>query len=169
MLRALTYTGREILMDSPLMSWVKDKEDFFSNLIKDSIGGVDEEEIQTTSIAYHSAQRSWRHYVAEERNIHYGIRPFRQNPYAYISYELKDRDGDKIFFVNLRYYSPIVSKNIVELLIALTLPHSTTLNMGARYDISKHNHIEPVLNLHKDLGKNRELFMHGNHSLLMVG
>jgi hypothetical protein len=147
--RSVEYGTREAALDIPLMLWLDENQGWFATLLQGSIGNVDEEAVQPLNISYQGVEESWWKSVADG-GTHYGIRPFRESPYAYVSHGITDGE-QTILLANLRYYYDRFADHRVELALSVPVAYGVALDFGSSYEFGTHDQQKLAVKLVKEL------------------
>jgi hypothetical protein len=130
--RSTVHGLREAAVDLPLMTWLKERQSFLANFLRNSMANVSEEAVAPDELSYHVVERSWWDRLAERGGLRYGIRPFRTAPYAFAGFGL--RDGERVFLLaNVRYVFRQFSEHKFELTLSAPLMHGLSVDIGAGY------------------------------------
>ena len=156
--RSFSYSARVAFIDSPLMRWIEDYRSIPFTFIRNSIGSVEEEEIQVEGISYHSTEQRWWRRLSES-GFRYGIRPLQTSPYVFMSFRIGTSDNPAMF-VNLRYRLVDFSKQRAELLYSLHPMPGYSVDIGTSYGFGRSGG-EPgvTLKFHRELWNGGTLFI----------
>lgn len=151
--RSIKHGAREATVDLPLMTWLKDKQGFLADFLRNSMSNVGEESVAPSELSYHVTERSWWDRLSESSRLRYGIRPFRTAPYAFASMGI--RDGETVLLLaNVRYVFRDFAEHKFELALSLPLPHGLSVDFGAAYQFDRRDAGEHlVFRLFKKLDK----------------
>ncbi len=128
---------REGALELPLMLWLKDHQSFWTDILLNSLGNVQEEAVLPLDLSYRAAERSWWERLSTSQTVNYGIRPFRTNPYGFLSMGFKD--GDRVFLLaNARYYYRSFADHCFELALSVPLAHGFSFDAGTSYQFGQH-------------------------------
>ena len=134
--KSIEYGMREAVVDLPVFLWLKDREGFLADLLRNSVGSVEEEAVAPLDVSYHPVERSWWEQLSESRRLRYGIRPFKTNPYAYLGLGFKD--GDKLLLLaNVRYHYDHFTDHRFEFALSLPLAYGLAIDFGTSYQIGR--------------------------------
>jgi hypothetical protein len=134
--KSVEYGMREAAVEVPFMVWLDDHEGWLANLLRDSIDNVNEEAVAPLDISHEGAAYSWWRNLANG-GTHYGIRPLRTSPYAYVSHEFTD--GEKtILLARARYYYDRFADHRVELTFSVPVAYGMALDFGSAYEFGTH-------------------------------
>lgn len=134
--KSVVDSFRETMLELPVMLWLKDHQTFLTDIFLNSLGNVHEEAVSPMDPSYRAAERSWWQQLSASRTVNYGIRPFRTNPYAFLS--LGFRDGDRTFLlVNARYYYRLFAEHRVELAFSVPLTQGISFDVGTSYEFGQ--------------------------------
>lgn len=129
---------REATTDLPALLWAEEQQQIFAGFLESSFGNVDEEAVSPLSPNYQRAERSWWQSLSQDNRMRYGIRPFRPDPYAYLSWAVKD--GNRVLLMsNLRYHYVHFGDHSFELAVSAPLSHGLSLDAGTSYQFGLHN------------------------------
>lgn len=147
--KSVEYGAREVVVELPFMIWLDDHQSWLAELLRGSIGNVSEEGVAPLDLSYEGVEQSWWRNLARG-GTHYGIRPFRTSPYAYISHGITD--GEKtILLANVRYYYDRLANHRVELALSVPLAYGMALDFGSAYEFGTHDEQRLVVKLLKEL------------------
>jgi len=137
-IQSIRYGTREAAVSLPFMLWLDyNNQGWFADLLRGSVGNVDEEIAAPLDISHEGVQQSWWRAEASRRT-EYGIRPFRTSPYAYVSHGFSD--GDRIVLLaHIRYYYERFAEHRVELGFSMPLQYGMTLDCGNSYQFGSHD------------------------------
>jgi hypothetical protein len=141
--KAVVRGAREAAVDLPIMVWLKDRQGFVADLLENSVGSVAEEEVAPLDTSYQPEERSWWGRLPEGGDVRYGIRPFRTDPYAYMSLTLRDGD-DLLLLGHLRYHYRSFADHCFEVALSVPLPHGFAFDLGTSYTMGRPLDEEPV-------------------------
>jgi hypothetical protein len=137
-MKSAEFGTREAAIELPFMIWLDDHQGWFADFLRGSVGNVDEETVGPLDISHEAVAESWWRSFARG-GTHYGIRPFRTDPYAYVSHEFTD-GNDTILLAHARYYYdhfvPIAS--------------GLALDFGSAYQFGQHDARRLVVKLLKE-------------------
>lgn len=135
--RSINHGLREASVDLPLMTWLKGKQGFLADFLRNSMSNVGEESVAPRELSYHVTERSWWDRLSESGGLRYGIRPFRTAPYAFASMGI--RDGETVLMLaNVRYIFREFAEHKFELALSLPLMHGLSVDLGAAYQLGRH-------------------------------
>jgi hypothetical protein len=135
--KSLQYGAREAVVELPLMIWLDDNQSWFADLLRGSIGNVNEEIAAPLDYSHERVQQSWWRTEAA-RGTDYGIRPLRMSPYAYVSHGITDGDRT-ILLAHIRYYYDHFAHHRMELGFSVPLEYGMTLDCGNSYQFGSHD------------------------------
>jgi hypothetical protein len=147
--KSAEYGTREAVVDLPLMLWLEEHNGWFADLVRGSLDDVAEESISPLSLSYERVEQSWWKRLASG-GLHYGVRPLRTSPYAYVSHGITDGENT-ILLANVRYYYDHFSNHRVELALSLPLAYGMTVSFGSAYEFGAHEDQKLVVKLEKEL------------------
>jgi hypothetical protein len=148
--RSIEYSAREAIVELPFMVWLDEHESWFADLLRGSVGNVNEEIATPLDVSHASIQEArWRSEAS--RGTQYGIRPLRMSPYAYVSQGFSDGE-QTIFLAHVRYYYDRFADHRVELGFSVPLEYGMTLDLGHSYQFGSHDQQQRLaVKLIKDL------------------
>jgi hypothetical protein len=151
MAKSVEYSLRDAAVELPLMGWLELRQDALRDFLVDSVDAVEEETVAPLDPGYHATERLWWQSLARKRVFRYGVRPFRTNPYAFVS--LRVQDADRLLLLgHVRYYYRKFADHRFELAASLPLAHGFTLDVGTAYQFGPHEDEQRfVLKLFKPL------------------
>jgi hypothetical protein len=146
---SVEYSTREAAIETPFIWWLEDRQGWFANLLRGSIGSVAEESVGTLNISYHAVEQSWWRRLSENGGTYYGIRPFSTSPYVYMGQTITD--GEKaILMANVRYYYDRFADHRFELALSVPLAYGLTLDLGSSYQFGTHTQQRFVMRFLKE-------------------
>jgi hypothetical protein len=145
--RTVQYGLREAAVDLPFMVWLDDKQGWFANLLRDSVANVNEEAEDPLALSYHAVDRSWWSALADG-GTHFGVRPLRTSPYAYVSHGITEGDRT-ILLTHVRYYYDRFSEHRVEFAFSVPLEYGMAFDFADAYQFGARDTI--VVKLLKEL------------------
>jgi hypothetical protein len=149
MMKSIEYGTREAAVELPFMVWLDDHEGWFANLLRDSVDNVTEETASPLDPARESVLQSW--WRNEARNgTHYGLRPLRGSPYAYLSHGISDGERT-ILLAHARYYYDRFANHRFELAFSVPLDYGMTFDIGSAYQFGTHDQERFVVKLVREL------------------
>lgn len=135
--KSVEYSLRDAAVELPLMSWLELRQDALRDFLVDSVDAVEEETVAPLDPSYHATERLWWQSLARKRVWRYGLRPFRTNPYAFVS--LRVQDDDRLLVLgHVRYYYKNLADHRFEVAASLPLAHGFTLDVGTAYQFGRH-------------------------------
>jgi hypothetical protein len=147
--KSVEYGTREAAMEMPFMIWLDEHQGWLASLVRDSVGNVDEEAVAPLGLTYRGVEQSWWRSMAAGET-HYGVRPFRTSPYAYLSHGITD--GEKtILLANVRYYYDRFSNHRVELALSLPIAYGMALDFGSSYQFGTRDEHRVAVKIVKQL------------------
>ena len=146
--RTVQYGMREAAVELPFMIWLDDYDGWFAKLLRDSVDNVNEETEAPLSLSYPGLEHSWWRNIANS-GTHFGVRPFRTSPYAYVSHGFSD--GNKtILLTHVRYYYDRFSNHRVELALSLPLAYGMAFDCASAYQLGAHDEERLVVKVVKE-------------------
>ena len=113
------------------------QEEVLGGLLSESVDAVEEDAVAPTDPWIRPAELSWWKSLAERRVLRYGIRPFRADPYAFLSMRLKE--GDRLMALgHVRYYFRDFADHRFELALSLPVTKGFALDIGTAYQFGRH-------------------------------
>ena len=149
MMKSIEYGTREAAVELPFMVWLDDHDTWFANLLRDTVDNMYEETASPLDAPQTSVQQSW--WRNEARNgTHYGIRPLRTSPYAYVSHGISDGERT-ILLAHARYYYDRFTHQRAELALSVPLDYGMTFDVGSAWQLEGHDRSRFVVKLIKEL------------------
>jgi hypothetical protein len=146
--KSFVYGVREATVQLPLMLWLEERQGFLAEFLRNSIGSTEEEALAPLDPSYGVVERSWWRQLSENGHMSYGARPFRTDPYAFLSLGIKD--GETVFLLgNLRYYFRNFADHKFELALSVPLAYGFALDLGTFYQFGRHDDEKFVVKLFK--------------------
>ena len=135
--RSIEYSLRDAAVSLPIIGWLEMQEEVLGELLTDSVDAVEEEAITPTDPWIHPAELGWWRSLAERRVLRYGVRPFRTDPYAFLSVRFKE--GDRLLALgHVRYYFRDFADHRFELALSLPVTKGFSLDVGTAYQFGRH-------------------------------
>jgi hypothetical protein len=151
MAKSVQYSLRDAAVELPLLGWLEIRQEALRDFLVDSVDAVEEEAVAPLDPSYQATERLWWQSLARRRVVRYGLRPFRTNPYAFVSLRVQD-DDRLILLSHVRYYFEDLADHRFELAVSLPLAHGFTLDVGTAYQFGRHEDEQRiVLKLFKPL------------------
>jgi hypothetical protein len=147
--KSIEYGIRDAAVEAPLLLWLDQHHSWFAELIRGSVGNVEEESLAPLDVAYRGGEQSWWKNMLRTGGTHYGLRPFSTSPYAYVSHAIKD-SGKTVLLANVRYYYDRFSDHRFELSLSLPLAYGLAIDLGSAYEFRNHDDARFVIKLLKE-------------------
>jgi len=129
--------ARIAAVDLPLLLSLEERQGVIADFLRNSVGNVEEEAVAPLDPSYRQAERSWWQELSESGEVCYGIRPFRANPYAFVSLCVKD--GDRLLLLgHLRYHYEHFADHCFELAASVPLARGFAVDLGTSYQFGRH-------------------------------
>jgi len=136
--KSIEYGSREAVVELPLLLWFENHQGWFADLVRGSVGDVEEEAISPLNISYGGVAESWWKTLAT-RGTEFGIRPLSTSPYAFVSHAFSDGE-QTLLLMNLRYYYERFSDHRIELAMSIPIAYGVAMNFGSSYQFGAHDH-----------------------------
>lgn len=149
-IKSSEFGAREAVVELPFMAWLDEHQGWLADLLRGSIGNVSEEAVSPLGISYQGVERSWWRSVALN-GTHYGFRPFRTDPYAYVSHAITDGGGNTVLLANVRYYYDHFSDHRFELALSVPVAYGVDLDVGTSCQFGTHDARKCAVKLVKEL------------------
>ena len=136
--RSVVYGIREAAVDLPILLWLKERQGLLAEFLRNSLDSVGEEAVAPLDVSYRAVERSWWQGLSDSGGqLRYGIRPFRTDPYAFLSLGIKD--GDNLLFLgHLRYHYDKFADHRFEIALSVPLAHGLAIDLGTSYQFGRH-------------------------------
>ena len=125
---------REAAADLSLVTWLEERQSWLADFLVNSVDSVEEEALAPTGLSYRVLERSWWKRVSDSGRTRYGIRPFRADPYAFVSFGLKD-GGTPFLLAHVRYYYDQLSDHRFEFAMSVPLSCGFSIDLGTSYQL----------------------------------
>ena len=136
--KSVVYGAREAAIEQPIFLWLADRQGFLADLLQNSVGSVQEESVGALDISYRPVERSWWKRLAENGDLRYGVRPFKTDPYAFMSAGFQD--GDRLLLLgNLRYHWDHFADHRFEIALSVPLAYGIMMDFGTSYRFGRHD------------------------------
>jgi len=132
--KSIEFGSREAAVELPVMLWLENRDGWLADLVRGSVGDVEEEAVSPLDISYRSLAESWWKKLATS-GAEFGVRPMSTSPYTYVSKGFSDGERT-VLFTNLRYYYQRLADHRVELAMAIPVAYGVTLDFGSAYEIA---------------------------------
>ena len=137
LMKSVQYSLRDAAVVLPAAVWFEGREDALSEFFVNSVDAVEEEAVEPLNPQYRPAERRWWQELKEKRVLRYGIRPFRTDPYTFLSARLQD--GDHLLLLgHVRYYFRDLADHRFEVAVSLPLGNGFALDAGNAYQFGRH-------------------------------
>lgn len=130
--KSLIYSFRDSFFDLPGMVWLKGRQDFFTDVLRNSVDSVGEETVAPKNVSYRAVEQSWWKDLSERGGLRYGVRPFRSNPYAFLSFNLTD-GNQSLLMGHLRYRLNHFNEHDFDLELSVPIAPGLALGVGSSY------------------------------------
>jgi hypothetical protein len=136
--RSVEYGARDFVTDFPMMQWLDEHQHWLAGFLRDSVDSVEEESVAPLDVSYGLVEQSWWKGLSKNQQFRYGIRPFRTNPYTYMSFGVKDGD-DLLFLGHVRYYYDHFADHRFEIALSVPLQYGFSVGAGTSYQFGRHD------------------------------
>jgi len=148
-IRTAEYGARDAAMEMPIVLWLDDHQSWFANLLRGSIDNTTEETVKPLEASREGLQQArWRNEAS--RGTHYGLRPLRTSPYAYVSQGFSDGERT-VLLAHMRYYYDHLSRHRVEVALSVPLAYAMSFDVGSSYEFASHDQGRVAVKLVKQL------------------
>lgn len=134
---------QEATADLPILVWLEEREGILADFFRNSIRNAGEEAVVPLDPSYRPAEQSWWKRLAERNEVRYGIR-LRTNPYAFLSFALKEGDTVSLL-AHVRYHYVSFSEHRFELALSVPLGRGLGVDLGTSYQFGRHGHEEGLV------------------------
>jgi hypothetical protein len=135
--KSVINSVRETTVDLPMMLWLKESQGFLADLLRNSVGNVEEEAVAPLDLSYGVVERSWWRRLSEGGAVRYGLRPFRTAPYAFLSLAVKDGDS-LVLLTHVRYHYRLFGDHQFEIALSLPLTFGFAIDIGTSYEFGRY-------------------------------
>jgi len=142
--KSAVYGLREATFDVPILSWLEERQGILADFFRNSIGSVGEEAVAPLDPSYRPTEQSWWKRLSEHNELRYGIRPFRANPYAFLSFVLKEGDTLSLL-AHVRYHFVSFAEHRFEIALSVPLGRGLGFDLGTSYQFGRHGHQEGLV------------------------
>jgi len=147
--RTAEYGARDAAVEMPVMLWLDDRQGWFADLLRGTIDNTSEETVKPLSAAHEGFEQArWRDEAS--RGTHYGIRPLRTSPYAYVSQGFSDGERT-VLLAHLRYYYDRFAEHRFEFAFSVPLEYAMSLDVGTSYQFGSHDQQRLAVKVVKEL------------------
>jgi len=124
-------------LDLPGLEWLRERQGFLPEFLWYSLDSVEEQSVSPLNPSYRSVERSWWSELSEGGRLRYGVRPFRTDPYAFLSWRIKD--GDSVWLLgNARYYFRNFGDHCFELALSAPIARGFSIDLGTSCQFGRH-------------------------------
>jgi hypothetical protein len=124
-------------MDLPVLEWLREQQGFPADFLWNSLDSVEERSVSPLDPSYRSDERTWWNEQSESSALHYGVRLFRTDPNAYLSWRIRDRQ--RVWLLgDARYYYRIFGGQRFELALSTPVVDGLSIEFGTSYDFGIH-------------------------------
>ena len=124
-------------LDLPVLEWLRKQQGFPAGLLWNSLDSVDERSVSPLDPSYRSNERFWWDEQSESSALHYGVCLFRTDPYAFLSWRI--RDWQRVWLLgDARYYYRIFGGQRIELALSTPVVNGLSFEFGTSYDFGIH-------------------------------
>lgn len=116
----------------PIVDWMRDQQGFLADFLWNSSDSVEERGVSPLDPSYRSDERSWWDKLSTSASLRYGVRLFRTDPYAFLSWKIQDR-GHVWLLGDARYYYRIFGGQRIELALSTPVVHGLSIEFGTAY------------------------------------
>ena len=136
--RSILYGLHEATGNLPVVAWLEADRGFLATFVRSSVESVEADTaLPQETPARFSAQSWWKRQL-HSGALAYGVRPFRSDPYAFLSWGLKER-GDVLLATHVRYYCRNLFDHKFEFCLAVPLARQFSFDFGASYQFGRHD------------------------------
>jgi hypothetical protein len=149
--RSVTTSFRETALELSFVTWLEGRRGVLADFLRQAVVSVDEEAVSPLDPSYRVLERSWWHRLAESRDFHYGIRPFRTSPYVFVSKGFWSGDT-LLVMMDLRYHYRDLAEHQFECALSVPLARGFALDIGTAYQLRREDEeLKMVLKISKKL------------------
>jgi hypothetical protein len=130
--RSITTGFREVAVDLPVTSWLKEHRSLLSELVLRAVDTADEAAVAPVDPSFRLRERSWWQQVSANRDFRYGLRPFRTSPYAFVSGNVWRGDAH-VVLAHVRYHYRQFAEHQFEFAVSVPLAGGYAMNLGTVY------------------------------------
>jgi hypothetical protein len=135
--QSVVYGAREATIDLPVISWLESHQSWLADFLCNSLGSVEEEAVSPMKLSYEAVEQSWWKRLSTSDSLCYGVRPFKTNPYAFLSWAI--RDGNQtIILSHLRYHYENFGDHNFEFALSVPLANRCSFDLGTSYQFGHH-------------------------------
>jgi hypothetical protein len=149
--RTVTYSLREAALGFPLIGLLDENPTIAFELLRGTVDEVNEESVSPIDPSFGLAERSWWKRLSSGGHLRYGLRPFRTNPYAFLSFRL-NRDERTYLLGHVRYYFRHWAEQRLDLAMSLPLVGGFAIDAGTSFTFGNESTHNAVVKLFKNLG-----------------
>ena len=124
-------------LDLPILEWLRDQQGFLADFLWNSYDNVEERSVSPLGPSFRSDERSWWNKQSVSGSLRYGVRLFRTDPYAYLSWKIQDK-GHVWLLGDARYYYRIFGGQRIELALSTPVVNGLSIEFGTAYQFGTH-------------------------------
>lgn len=136
--KSMTYSLREAAISFPAVANLEENQGLLADFFIGTVDDVDEESVSPLDPTFGLAERSWWGRLSESRRLHYGLRPLRTDPYAFVSFAVKD-GKTPLLLGHMRYYYDSFTDHRFEFAFSLPVAHGCSFDVGTSYQFGMHD------------------------------
>ena len=135
---------RRAVIEEPFVAWLKEQPSVVTELILYALDTEDEDAVAPLDPTYHTRERSWWNQLSERPGFRYGLRPFQESPYAFVSSGIW-RGDSLLALAHVRYHYRRFADHQFELAMSVPLAPSIALDLGTAYQFGRHDDVKKIV------------------------
>jgi hypothetical protein len=124
-------------LDLPILEWLRDQQGFLADFLRNSYDSFEERSVSPIEPSYRSDERSWWNEQSVSDSLRYGVRLFRTNPYAYLSWKIQVK-GHVWLLADARYCYRIFGGQRFELALSTPVVNGLSIEFGTACQFGTH-------------------------------
>ena len=135
---SVTYSLREAAISFPAVANMEENQGLLADFFIGTVDDVAEESVSPLDPTFGLAERSWWGRLSESKRLHYGMRPLRTDPYAFVSFAIKDGNAP-VLLGHMRYYYENFADHKFEFAFSLPVARGCSFDVGTSYQFGMHD------------------------------
>ena len=141
--RSVVYGLHQATMNLPVVAWLEGDRGFLASFLRNSVESVEADAGMSQEVPVHFSAQSWWSQQLQTGALAYGIRPFRTDPYAFLSWGLR-QGSDLLLATHVRYYCRNLVDHKFEFCLSVPFARQFSFDFGASYQFGRHEDEQKV-------------------------
>ena len=142
--KSILDSAREATAELPFFNWLEEHQSFVADFVRNSVANVEEESVSPLDVSYSNVERHWWQRLSDQGKWRYGVRPFKTDPYSYVSYGVKEGET-LVLLANARYHCDHFADHRFEFALSVPLLHGFAFDVGASHQFGPHGEKERLV------------------------